>query len=321
MLTLEARPTIAPKWMPRPLSRDALLNSAMIAYAHAMDRANATRAQKGRRLSVMPERFTVRASGNFKKLGGAMVGVYSQTAGLSCIAYTASCLPVCYAGGNFFINNNWLKGATNFLFPDGAMAHSANLIAWLENPTEWEQALDAQLSTLALQGIKYFRINGAGDLLPGQAEAWKKLVGRHREIHFWGYTRSWADSTLLASILELGREPNISLWASLDRVNINYWLDLGMPLGLAAILVREERDYTYLLTKLYRAGIRDPRRVEIFPDHAIRGNVKGFYQIEDVRYTSCPKDRNIKAKVPITCLICRLCIDRAPRVPDKSMEG
>jgi len=293
----------------------------MIAYAHAMDRANATRAQKGRRLSVMPERFAVRASGNFKKLGGAMVGVYSQTAGLSCIAYTASCLPVCYAGGNFFINNNWLKGATNFLFPDGAMAHSANLIAWLENPTEWEQALDAQLSTLALQGIKYFRINGAGDLLPGQAEAREKLVGRHRKIHFWGYTRSWADSTLLASILELGREPNISLWASLDRVNINYWLDLGMPLGLAAILVREERDYTYLLTKLYRAGIRDPRRVEIFPDHAIRGNVKGFYQIKDVRYTSCPKDRNIKAKAPITCLICRLCIDRAPRVPDKSMEG
>ena len=236
-------PVTRPEWMPPRLSTVDLIRWATSIYCRALDKLNERQAKKGLKPKAIPDKWTVKAPGSFDRLGGGMIGVYSQTAGISCVARTVACVDVCYAGADWFVNDRWNHTASNFEFTDAAMAHASNLMAWLTDPRGWERQLDSQLTILELQGVKYFRINGAGDLLPGQPEAWQRLISRHQKLYCWGYTRSWADNELLPPILSLANKSNMSLWASVDRVNINYWLDVGMPLGLAAVLVNGEADF------------------------------------------------------------------------------
>ena len=302
---------------PTAYNRVALLQWAIDVYGAAHAKINESRERRNLKPQPYPASFGVKVSRDFEKLGGALVGVYNQTAGLSCVAYTKACLTDCYAGADWFINGTWKSDASRFIFPSGAARHAQNLIAWLEDPEKWETDLCRQLCVLQLEGIKYFRINGAGDLLPGQAEAWLRLVKRHPRLFFWAYTRTWADPDMMPGLLALKAEPNFSLLASVDRVNVNLWIDRGMPLEVATVLVNEDKDYQYIMGKLHKAGLTNPRQAILFQDHKLRKPKlsRNFFTINGTRFTTCPKDRaaNKSARVPVTCITCRLCIDRAPR--------
>lgn len=64
---------------------------------------------------------------------------------------------------------------------------------------------------------KIVRFHVSGDFgTEGYIRYWIGAVQSRPDVVFYGYTRSWRCSHLLPSLEELRRQPNVTLWASMD---------------------------------------------------------------------------------------------------------
>lgn len=135
------------------------------------------------------------------KLGDVMQT--SLMAGRTCPGASQWCALACYAKDGFYRMPSVKGGLT-------ARTDLAE-----EDLAAYEALLRADLAKYRPTTL---RIHAAGDFFGVEYIAmWCRVVQDHREIDFYGYTRSWNVPELLPALLKLKALPNMKLWASTDE--------------------------------------------------------------------------------------------------------
>ena len=132
---------------------------------------------------------------------GMLIWGWSIPALHTCPGASEVCKLVCYAMTGFFV------------MPSVEKAHDTNLRA-----TRSKEFVPWMIQQIKLNFVRVVRIHVAGDFYNRQyIKRWLKIVRSCPDVKFYAYTRSWAKVEFLDLLIELGREPNMTLYFSWDR--------------------------------------------------------------------------------------------------------
>lgn len=137
----------------------------------------------------------------------------------SCPGATSVCESICYAGKLEKI----YKGVKNVLLDNWNQLTSEDFHGQV-------RLLDEMISEFVAEcdkrnGTKKFRIHWDGDFFSiDYAMAWATVIARYPDVEFWVYTRSFTPTLNVIPIL--AGIPNLSLYLSVDRVNLPYAKDI-----------------------------------------------------------------------------------------------
>lgn len=98
---------------------------------------------------------------------------------------------------------------------------SYNLNFDLVKGTNFVSTMNNELSVLTKKGINTFRLHVSGDFFNVRyIYDWVKIVKANPTMTFFGYTHSWSVPELLAHIGVLRSQPNVVLFASVDKSTV-----------------------------------------------------------------------------------------------------
>lgn len=118
------------------------------------------------------------------------------------------------------------KGATEFC---KAYCYAQNYFRMYKNTQDaYERNTSLTVSQFESQLSAYldhrqprvFRLHVSGDFYNARYIAmWIRVTKRYPAIKFYGYTRAWRVKTLNTGLIELRKQPNVSLYASVDTTH------------------------------------------------------------------------------------------------------
>jgi len=137
-------------------------------------------------------------SGNLYK----SIFVWNLPAAATCPGASPWCLTCCYNADtrvDVFPISRWMQ----------------NWSAVEERPTEVETTICSQLQVAPQPAA--VRIHSSGDFYSSDYVAlWLRICARNPDVHFWSYTRSWANPNIRTALEELRKQPNVQIFASWD---------------------------------------------------------------------------------------------------------
>ncbi len=113
---------------------------------------------------------------------------------------------------------------------------------WALNDISYlEKTISLQLSQVNHEKVAV-RLHSCGDFFSvDYIEMWLRICQTYRNIHFWGYTRSWAVPTLYKSISKLASYDNVQLFASWD----NFMIDVPQGWSKSIVVNSNEQIKSY----------------------------------------------------------------------------
>jgi hypothetical protein len=213
-----------------------------------------------------------------RKLGFG-IHTWSLPARDTCPGRSHLCSDRCYAGRGHFVR------------PAVAALYRRNLeFSQTDEFTEW------MISGLKYHAVRVMRIHVAGDFYDAEYVAkWNDIVARSKRTLFFLYTRSWRDDSMLLPLLQLGRQPNASVWFSIDRETGPAPLHRGIRQAYMAVNDTDAAsapDYCDLVFRDRPAG----------PLKSVNGVLV------------CPAENGVAGKLHHTCTSCGVCYDKK-RIP------
>lgn len=182
----------------------------------------------------------------------------------------AGCRELCWAKRNSYASGS----SKNQLAINSAFSRTNHFSGWCVD----------QLSNNAVAA----RIPGTGDFY--SATFVRKVIDVARalpDVRFWCYTRCWWLTTIWAALEELGRQPNVSLWLSVDRKMLEHHGPppaCGLPVCWLAI---DDGDVPLILVDLvWRNRGKNNRPL---PPQQILGNCVVCPHEDGVTETTCAR--------------------------------
>lgn len=137
------------------------------------------------------------------------------------------------------------------------------------------------------RGVHVLRVHVAGDFYDSEyTEAWCRIARRCPRTTLYCYTRSWRVPGILPAVIDLGSEPNVRLWWSIDRET---GLPESVPVGVNLAYLDDGH------------GAEGSRQADlIFRVHRLRPAYPTAYPLRLV----CPAER---PAADTTCTACGRC--------------
>ncbi len=155
------------------------------------------------------------------KLGEAIFG-FSLPAVTTCPGRSGVCESNCYARRGRFVTDATRSRMEENLGASGRRGFVARMVAEIRR-----------------RGVHVLRIHVSGDFYSAEyTEAWSRIARMTPRTRHYCYSRSWRVASIRPALIDLGREPNVRMWWSVDRetrlpgdllpIGVNVaWLDDG----------------------------------------------------------------------------------------------
>ena len=210
---------------------------------------------------------------------GYGIHTWSIPAKDTCPGRSHLCSDRCYAGRGHFVR------------PAVDQLYRRNL-----EFSETEEFTNWLISGLRYHAVRVMRIHVAGDFYsPEYIAKWDAIVARSPRTLFFVYTRSWRLDELLLPILQLSRQPNISVWFSIDRETGPAPLHRGIRQAYMAVNDADAAAAPDHCDLVFRDRPGSPLK-----------NTNGILV--------CPAENGVGGKMHHTCTSCGVCYDKK-RIP------
>ncbi len=224
---------------------------------------------------MWPVEAPMRPSPNLLTRGNGKLGegihAWSLPPVETCPGRSALCERVCYARSGRFRTRSMIERLNN------------NLTAAMQ-----DDFADRVAAEIRRRGVRTLRVHVSGDFFnENYVDQWANIARRSPRTTLYGYTRSWRDPAVAATLVEFATLKNVRLWYSVDSET---GLPTVIPPGVRVAYLQTDQSDTPSGGVVFRVRELRRERAERFPLRLV-----------------CPTERNPSQGDQVTCTSCRRC--------------